>query len=795
MRLRRAIKLFHADPAFEQFLKSVAREQTKHPSPQHLRRTALELAESMEPRSDRSDLRSALDKLQVEVDEEYFPTVSPMLAYLARTLFKDVSRPIPAATKRAILEFDGPVFFFVGHTSFYDYILIENLFYRLGLPSPVMHVTGSLVKGWMSNWLRGLRHFSFPKNLSSLEHRAYTWMTAAIAKTRETQVLYARTSRYTVRARDGILREPYVPHGIPAAVKTVGRALVIPVAISYSAIPEDKHLTSGVLFPSYSMLPKHWSYFVPYVLGLSKASKLFHGISDAFGDVSVDLGRPFELANDESLTQQRISHRAIEEIARNKLIQPTHLVAKAMQTHESVDLQTLRSSVEEEVSSTRSLFRIRYHKEPPFHPLVTSDLTEAIQKGIKGLENRGAITKKTFRRKYVPSDYQLFLFYGYHADRRIYPLSGRNSMTVVNAGVWGYTLALHIGANLLRKKQLTEHSLILYDSREDLIEKLTVDGRHPWHFKDVPLPRSVRPETDLTAAVSDTSLILLVTPSKYFYKTICKVLELAPEGSDLVIATKGFIPETGLLPCQTVQEEMERLGRSVNIAVLSGANLAHEIVEGGAGVTQISCENYETFERLRDLIESPTFRVVWSSDVIGATIAAALKNVYAIGYGLFEASKNVPENFLATYATLVTAEIRQFGLLLGADPDTFDAESQVWLADLLATCRGGRSAKFGRDLAAMDEKHGKSRPARWLLDQYRKKMIAVEGFEAARHAQRMATQRGFHPPILGEIYAILHGGKKVDVEALTEKCLDALSHRSRRTTPPSIRFRQKRYPV
>ncbi len=213
---------------------------------------------------------------------------------------------------------------------------------------------------------------------------------------------------------------------------------------------------------------------------------------------------------------------------------------------------------------------------------------------------------------------------------------------MVNAGVWGYTLALHIGKNLLKKEELSETSLILYDSREDLIEKLTVDGKHPWHFKDIPLPRSVRPEADLVAAVGDTSLILLVTPSKYFHAALTKVLEVAPDGSDLVIATKGFIPETGLLPCQTAHREMERLGKRMRVSILSGANLAHEIVQGGACVTQIACENYETFERLLPLLETPKFRVVYSGDVVGTTIAAALKNVYAIGFGLLEGSKRRP---------------------------------------------------------------------------------------------------------------------------------------------------------
>ncbi len=107
--------------------------------------------------------------------------------------------------------------------------------------------------------------------------------------------------------------------------------------------------------------------------------------------------------------------------------------------------------------------------------------------------------------------------------------------------------------------------------------------------------------------MGDTSLILIVTPSKYFHSTLVKVLELAPDGSDLVIATKGFIPETGLLPCQTAYQEMERLGKKMKVSVLSGANLAHEIVYGGAGVTQIACEDDESFKRLKPLIETSRF--------------------------------------------------------------------------------------------------------------------------------------------------------------------------------------------
>ncbi len=793
MRLNRFVKIFGKHEGFKKLQRSLSGTRPPVVDTDAVRGRALQLAQKYEPKGDHYELQKALTEFSVSFDENDFHNTAAMLKFLTGHLFNNISLPPPAHVIEKIRNFQGPLFFFVNHSSYFDYALASDLIDRLGLPIPITHVSGDVTQGWVSKWLKAFRTLEAPKTFSPVQHRSYAWFCAALAEQGEVQALYARTSRYTVRSRDGVLREPYVPHGLLAGIKATGKALVIPVSISYSIIPEDSYLTSPWFFPVLSMFPKRRSMLFPFVLGIAAPEKAINRIEGIFGDVVATVGEPFELNDDNSLTLQRISHRAIEEIARNKVIHPSQLVAKSMQGVERIDRKALREKILDEIENTTAFFKSRYRKSPPFHPLITSDPDRALRTGLRDLSGRRAISWSVWTRNYYPRNQSILNFYAYHADRRIYPLRGRNTMTVVNAGAWGYTLALHIGGNLLRKPDLSEHALILYDSREAILEKLTVEGKHPWIFKDLTIPRSVRPESDLIAAIGDTSLILLVTPSKYFYATITKVIEMAPEGSDLVIATKGFIPETGLLPCQTIREELERLGKRMRISTLSGANLAHEIAYGGAGVTQIACDHYETFDRLRPLVETPLFRVVYSGDVTGTSLASAMKNVYAIGYGILEGSKMAPENFLATYATLVTAEIRDFGSLLGAQPETFDAESQVWMADLLATCRGGRSASFGRDLAQMEEKHGKGRSARTLLEQYRKKMIAVEGFEASRFANRIAAQRGFHPVILGEIYAILHGGKTIDIPDFMEKSLDALRKREASPISNALRTRTTRH--
>src|SRR5208283_3063664 len=99
----------------------------------------------------------------------------------------------------------------------------------------------------------------------------------------------------------------------------------------------------------------------------------------------------------------------------NKTVHPTQLVAKAMQGLGRLDIKTLRENVEREVADTTTLFRTRYRKEPPFHPLITSDLPEAIKMGLKLLTSRRAVSRSLLRRTYTPRNIPLLRFYAYHA--------------------------------------------------------------------------------------------------------------------------------------------------------------------------------------------------------------------------------------------------------------------------------------------------------------------------------------------------------------------------------------------
>ncbi len=117
MTLRRAIQLFESHDGFSQFKKTLSGPPPLPVDSRFLRDRALILAEKFEPKGDKNELNWALSEFSVAVDSKNFQQISAMLAFIAKTLFRDVSKPISQNTRRKILEFDGPRYFFVGHTS------------------------------------------------------------------------------------------------------------------------------------------------------------------------------------------------------------------------------------------------------------------------------------------------------------------------------------------------------------------------------------------------------------------------------------------------------------------------------------------------------------------------------------------------------------------------------------------------------------------------------------------------------------------------------------------------------
>jgi glycerol-3-phosphate dehydrogenase (NAD(P)+) len=185
--------------------------------------------------------------------------------------------------------------------------------------------------------------------------------------------------------------------------------------------------------------------------------------------------------------------------------------------------------------------------------------------------------------------------------------------------------------------------------------------------------------------------------------------------------------------------------------VLSGPNLAVELVRGAPTATVAASRSLTCAEQVQELFMTPPIlRVYTNDDVIGVELGGALKNVYAIGAGISD-GLGFGDNTKATLLTRGLAEMMRFGAAMGARPETFMGLTGV--GDLFATAvsRLSRNYRLGRAVA-----EGKTaEQAVAELGQ------VAEGYPTALVAQSLAAQWGVEMPLLNAIASILRGERAI----------------------------------
>jgi glycerol-3-phosphate dehydrogenase (NAD(P)+) len=184
-----------------------------------------------------------------------------------------------------------------------------------------------------------------------------------------------------------------------------------------------------------------------------------------------------------------------------------------------------------------------------------------------------------------------------------------------------------------------------------------------------------------------------------------------------------------------------------DICVLSGPNLAKEIVGGKAASTVIASKNPDAAQKAQNALMSAAFRVYTSADVLGVELAGALKNIVALGAGIGD-GMDAGENAKAAFITRGLAEMTRLGIAAGADPLTF--AGLAGLGDVVATCssRLSRNRHVGEELAK-----GRTWP------EIRESMDNVaEGVNATQAALILARELGVEMPIAEMASRVLFDG-------------------------------------
>jgi glycerol-3-phosphate dehydrogenase (NAD(P)+) len=301
---------------------------------------------------------------------------------------------------------------------------------------------------------------------------------------------------------------------------------------------------------------------------------------------------------------------------------------------------------------------------------------------------------------------------------------------VVGGGAWGTALASVAARG--------GEPVLLWAREPEVVEAVNAAHENPLFLAGIPLPESIT-ATGSLAALSACDALLVVVPAQH----IRAILGQMTIGSTpLVLCAKGIEAGTRLL----VGEVARAVQPDAPIAVISGPTFAFEVAQGKPTAVTLACADEGLGARLADRLAGAAFRPYASSDVVGAEIGGAVKNVLAIACGVVDGA-GLGQNARAALIARGFAEMTRFGLARGARAETLAGLSG--LGDLVLTCSSTSSRNFSLGVGL-----GQGKAAQALLSDRR---TVAEGAFTAPVLREAAADAGVDMPVTEAVCALLEG--------------------------------------
>lgn len=288
--------------------------------------------------------------------------------------------------------------------------------------------------------------------------------------------------------------------------------------------------------------------------------------------------------------------------------------------------------------------------------------------------------------------------------------------------------------------------VVIWGRDASVVDDIAVRHRNEAYHPGVELPARLTASRDPQEALEGASIVVLAVPAQALRDNLGLWRPWIDDSAVLVSLMKGIEIGTTKRMSQVIMEAAAV--PEDRVAVVSGPNLAREIVERQPAATTVACVDQDSARRLQDACTTDYFRPYWTTDVVGAEIGGSVKNVIAVANGM-AAGMGLGENSQASLITRGLAEMARLGVALGADPLTFQGLAGV--GDLVATCQSplSRNRTFGFNLG------------RGLTVE---ETIAVtnqtcEAYKSCQPILELGRQHGVDMPITEQVVGVLHHGR------------------------------------
>ena len=315
-----------------------------------------------------------------------------------------------------------------------------------------------------------------------------------------------------------------------------------------------------------------------------------------------------------------------------------------------------------------------------------------------------------------------------------------NNLTVglLGGGSWGTTVASLVSRNT---------DATIWARNPETVREINTNHTNEKYLPGAKLYKNLKAAETIKKTVKDADVIVMGIPAQKFREVLIQARPHIRPWVPIVSLSKGLEQGTRMRMTEIIEEILP--GHPAG--VLSGPNLAREIIAGQAAASVIAMVDDNISIPLQKLFSTGLFRVYRNDDVIGCELGGALKNVIAIAAGMGDGA-GAGENTRAMVITRGLAELTRLGVALGGKPATF--AGLAGMGDLVATCISplSRNHTVGYQL-------GKGRRLESIIAEM---SMVAEGVKTVPVVIEMGELCGCDMPIAQEVYKIVQGESNVN---------------------------------
>lgn len=308
-------------------------------------------------------------------------------------------------------------------------------------------------------------------------------------------------------------------------------------------------------------------------------------------------------------------------------------------------------------------------------------------------------------------------------------------VAAIGGGSWGTTVA-HLCAH--------NASTQLFARRDEVVRGIRDQHENPRYLPGFELHADLSASAEIEEVLDSADVVIMGVASPGFASTLEAMSGRLPTSTPIVSLAKGLDRDTGRRMSEVITDAFP----DNPVGVLTGPNLAKEILAGHAAASVLAFDDPDIAVELQPLFTTDRFRVYTNPDVVGCELGGALKNVIAVAVGMAD-GLGTGDNTRAAVITRGLAELTRLGVAMGGQTETFGG--LAGLGDLVATCISpqSRNRSVGFEL-------GKGR----TIDEVLADMDQVaEGVKSAPVVARLGREHGVELPICEEVRAVVEDGR------------------------------------